>query len=224
MRPILGLGLALLAVSALFVAFPGLDIATSRFFYDGKGFPVTAIPAVEALRVALWSAEDVWFLVALSFAVLARRGTALGLASRDWLVQALVFALGPGLLVNGILKRTWGRARPFMTEDFGGAAQFTPAWQISGQCSGNCSFVSGEMAGATALAIALALTLCANRSRIAPGLMRAGQVAALALPLFTAWQRVAVGRHYLSDVVLSALMVGLLSAVLHRLLRPASCR
>lgn len=127
MRPILGLGLALLAASALFVAFPGLDIATSRFFYDGAGFPVTAIPAVEALRVALWSAEDVWFLVALSFAVLARRGTALGLASRDWLFQALVFALGPGFLVNGILKRTWGRARPFMTEDFGGAAQFTPA-------------------------------------------------------------------------------------------------
>lgn len=216
MRLILGLLLALMLVSAFFIAFPGIDLSVSGYFFDGQGFPVTAIPAVEALRVAMWSAEDGWFILSLTLAVFARRGPILKLTVRDWLFQALVFALGTGLIVNGILKRFWGRARPFMLEDFGGQAHFTPAWQITDQCARNCSFVSGEMAGATALAIALTLTLGANRERIAPGLFRTGQIVALAIPVLTAWQRVAVGRHFLSDVAIAALLIGLLAATLRQ--------
>ena len=64
----------------------------------------------------------------------------------------------------------------------------------------------------------------ANRTRITLGLMRAGQGLALAIPACTAWQRVAVGRHYLSDVVISAALIGLLAAVLCHLLQPPCCR
>ena len=224
MRLVLGAALALVLASALFVAFPGLDLAVSAFFYDGSGFPVTAIPAVEVLRVIMWSSEDLWFLMSLALVLLAWRGPVLSLTARDWGFQALLFALGPGLVVNGILKRFWGRARPFMIEHFGGSARFSRAWEITDQCARNCSFVSGEMAGASVLAVALVLTLRANRARIAPGPFRAGQGLALAIPALTAWQRVAVGRHYLSDVVISAALIGLLAAALCRLLQPPSCR
>lgn len=224
MRLVPGTALAFVLASGLFIAFPGLDEAASGFFFDGTGFPVSAIPAVEILRVVLWSSEDLWFLMSVLFVMLARRGPVLNLTSRDWGFQALLFALGPGLVVNGILKRFWGRARPFMTEDFGGSARFSRAWEISDQCARNCSFVSGEMAGASVLAVALLLTLRANSDRIAPGLVRAGQGLAFAIPACTALQRVAVGRHYLSDVVISAALIGLLAAMLCHLLQPPSCR
>ena len=65
------------------------------------------------------------------------------------------FCFGPGLVVNGVLKAFWGRARPSQILEFGGAAQFTPPVQIADQCARNCSFVSGEASGVTMLAIAI---------------------------------------------------------------------
>jgi lipid A 4'-phosphatase len=128
--------------------------------------------------------------------------------------------MGPGVIVNGLLKRQWGRARPFMTQDFGGNAQFSTAWQVADQCARNCSFVSGEAAGATALAISICMILRANRHLMPPLVYQMGVGAALLLPLVTAWQRMAAGRHYLSDVVISVLLVALLAALLHWLLAP----
>ena len=146
----------------------------------------------------------------------------LNLSARDWLFQMLIFLLGPGLIVNGLLKPIWGRARPFQVVEFGGVAQFTPAWIVNDACCGYRSFVSGEMAGATALAICLCLVLRANRAELGGSLYRCGLVLTFAVPLFTAWQRMAAGRHFLSDIVLAALVVLLLAATLHRILgRPS---
>src|SRR5262245_4094209 len=41
----------------------------------------------------------------------------------------LALALGPGLLVNGILKPLWGRPRPYQVESFGGARPYRYWWQ-----------------------------------------------------------------------------------------------
>ena len=51
-----------------------------------------------------------------------------------------------------------------------------------------------------------------------PHFYRAGQVAALMLLGFVGWQRVASGGHFLSDVVLSMLLITLIAAVLARLM------
>ncbi|QLQ19882.1 MAG: phosphatase PAP2 family protein [Exiguobacterium profundum] len=61
-----------------------------------------------------------------------------------------VYALGTGVLVHGLLKAYWGRARPAQVTEFGGIAAFTPPWLISQECTRNCSFVSGEVSGAVA--------------------------------------------------------------------------
>jgi membrane-associated phospholipid phosphatase len=55
---------------------------------------------------------------------------------------------------------------------------------------------------------------------MAPLVYQMGVGAALLLPLVTAWQRMAAGRHYLSDVVISIMLVALLAALLHWLLAP----
>lgn len=213
---ILALVVALITASVLFAVVPDLDIATAWLFYDGTTFPVSGEPWIEALRNGLIVAEDVTFLIVLGLSLVPRK-TILNLGQVDWAYLTAIFLLGPGLIVNGILKRFWGRARPFRIEEFGGTAHFSKAWTFSDQCAANCSFVSGEMAGAMALAIAMIVVLNANRIRISPRIYRVGQVLSLALPMVTAWQRMAAGRHFLSDVVLSALLTALVAALLHRL-------
>jgi lipid A 4'-phosphatase len=122
------------------------------------------------------------------------------------------------LVVNGLLKAYWGRARPTQIVDFGGTAQFTPAWEISDQCAKNCSFVSGEGSGAMAMTLAALLILFALRDRLPAKAYRAGQAAAWAMLAFVGWQRVASGGHFLSDVLLSMLLTTLIAAVLARLM------
>ena len=215
MRAVAAIAIAVLAASWIFIAYPSLDIATAKLFYDGADFPIATNPWVEGLRNVLIWAEDGGFVLIVVLAFASRKGPILMLTSRDWTFQALVFLLGPGLIVNGLLKRFWGRARPFMTQDFGGDAQFSKAWELADQCARNCSFVSGEAAGATALAISICMALRANRDKMRPILYQMGVALALLLPLVTAWQRMAFGRHYLSDVVLGTLLVALLAALLH---------
>ena len=123
MRDVAAIAIAVLAASWIFIAYPSLDIATAKLFYDGAHFPIATNPWVEGLRNVLIWAEDGGFVLIVVLAFASRKGPILMLTSRDWTFQALVFLLGPGLIVNGLLKRFWGRARPFMTQDFGGDAQ-----------------------------------------------------------------------------------------------------
>lgn len=210
----------------VFGIWPGLDLAISGYFYDASGFPVRRNPVIEAMRNAVWDATLIMpalALLLLPLALLLRRK--LLLTAKEWGFVLLLFLLGPGLLVNGILKAHWGRARPSNVIDFGGKAQFTPAYEITDQCAKNCSFVSGEGAGTMALTITALLILFALRSRLSLGVYRLGQVAAWAVLLFVGWQRVAAGGHFLSDVLLSWLFVALMALGLQRvLLGPGSHR
>lgn len=210
------IGLTLL----IFGLWPGIDLAVTGYFHDpslpgARGFAIRHSAWVEVPRNLLW---DATLLMPLLAAVLL--GWALWRKTSGWFwgyILAL-FLIGPGLVVNAGFKAYWGRARPSNVIDFGGTAQFTPVWQISDQCAKNCSFVSGEGAGATALTIALLLILLRYRSRIAAPLYRAGQALALLSLGFVGWQRVAAGGHFLSDVLLSALLISLIAAVLARLM------
>ncbi|MEZ5840483.1 MAG: phosphatase PAP2 family protein [Hyphomicrobiales bacterium] len=118
-----------------------------------------------------------------------------------------------GLVVNLMLKEHWGRARPHQTLDFGGEHAFTPAWAMSDACASNCSFVSGEASSAFWLLTAACLV---------PPLYRVPVGVVLAVLAGTiAFNRVAVGGHYLSDIVLSALITLTVAAALRVLFRPA---
>jgi hypothetical protein len=161
------LSLAILAGYAVYALWPGLDLAVTRLFFDGNGFPVQQMRGVEAVRMALYIAEDVVPFVALGLAFAARRGV-LGLGRRDWVYAFSLFVTGPGLMANVITKPIWGRARPRAIVEFGGTLEYTQPWQFSDQCRAGCSFVSGEMAGATALALVLGMVLLANRAAMGP--------------------------------------------------------
>ncbi len=100
-------------------------------------------------------------------------------------------------LVNLLLKEHWGRPRPYQVEGLGGEHPFVLPGTISDYCTSNCSFVSGEASSAAWLFTFLVIV--PRNWRIATGL------ALSAYLIFFSGLRVAFGKHFLSDVVLSIL-------------------
>jgi len=207
-------------VFIVFGIWPGLDLWVSGLFFASKaGFDGFASGTWNELRLAIWRVSEI--VLALSIlAYLAQRIAPFPLlrATRHLSgFAAALYLLGPGLLVDVLLKPLWGRARPAQVTDFGGSLAFTPPHVLSHQCTSNCSFVAGEMAGAVALAVVLFLVVDRMKGRITLSQQRIAQALILLVPLFVGVQRIAAGRHFLSDVLLSTIFV-LLCAVLLKVL------
>jgi lipid A 4'-phosphatase len=207
-------------VFIIFGIWPGLDLWVSGLFFASKtGFDGFASGIWNQLRLAIWRVSEI--VLALSIlAYLAQRIAPFPLlrATRHLTgFAAALYLLGPGLLVDVLLKPLWGRARPAQVTDFGGSLAFTPPHVLSHQCTSNCSFVAGEMAGAVALAVVLFLLVDRMKGRITLSQQRIAQGLILLVPLFVGVQRIAAGRHFLSDVLLSTIFV-LLCAVLLKVL------
>lgn len=180
--------------AALFLAFPELDRTASAPFYEpGRGFLLRGWPVFDFVHdyvgLLAWLAALAALLVAIASRWLAR----LAPWRRPALFMMAVLLLGPGLMVNTVLKDNWGRARPAATVEFGGGLQFTPAWVLSDQCPNNCSFVCGDASIGFAVA---ALAFVARRPR---RWLIAGLTVGGALGLM----RMGQGGHFLSDVVFS---------------------
>ncbi len=125
----------------------------------------------------------------------------------------LTIALGPGLLVNTLLKGYYGRPRPAEMIAFGGTKEYAAAWQPSFG-SGSRSFPSGHAAmGFFWFSFALYYY---ERNR-----RRAAAFALLALLHggLTGWGRMLQGGHWLSDVLWAAGFVYLSAWILYRALR-----
>lgn len=204
-----------LAVSALFVAFPQIDLAVSGLFHQpGEGFPADRIPLLNALRYGAWSLSWILVAVALVLWVLALAGLRLAGRPRVFGYLLVLAVLGPGLLVDVVLKRNVHRVRPEDLEQFGGTGGFTPPYTIAGDCVTNCSFVSGEASGAAVAAIALVMfaALVPRPWQLALRLLAAAQLA------FGAFLRVPMGGHFLSDVLLAILFMAILAEFLATLM------
>ena len=223
LRQTLALVAAIAASFAVFALWPGLDLWVTGRFHD----PLQRFSAADAGwpnmgRMAVWRASQALLLVsfvALAYGLL-RRQDALGVPARVWGYVLGLYLIGPGLLVDVVLKPVWGRARPANVLEFGGTLDFTPPTQIADQCARNCSFVSGEVAGAVALAISLLLILAHLRDRLGRWTYRIARAIVLFLPIFIAWQRIAAGRHFLSDAVFATLFTLLVAVVLYAAINP----
>ena len=193
---------ATLACLALFALWPDLDLAVARRFFDAGHF-IGRTRTGEILRSVFYDAPYV-ILGLLLLAYAARR---LGKTRRGPDGRAVIFllaslALGPGLLVNGVLKENSHRPRPEQTVEFGGPWRFRPYEAFDGECRRNCSFVSGEVA-ASSWTLAPAL--------LAPPPFRVLAVgAAMAFTAATGALRMSFGGHYLSDALLAALFTFLI--------------
>ncbi|KAA5605908.1 phosphatase PAP2 family protein [Roseospira marina] len=205
---------ALLAVTLLLVALPQIDLGVSGLFYDSETGLFTAEgPVLDLIRKGV----PPFLYGALLFTVVLWLGDRLvpgprlnGPSGRQVLFLVLSLAIGPGLIVNGILKEWWGRARPSDIVPFGGDALFSPAWMMSDQCLTNCAFVSGHAAmGFWVVAFAL----------LAPRNLRPWAVAAaLLFGVIVGGARIVVGGHFLSDTLFAGLITIGVTVWLHRAL------
>jgi len=136
------------AVAILFTVFPEWDLAITSLFWDAsrRHFALAGVPWARTARslgnYVPWAfAVPAFAAIVLKLLFPRRR---MFMPARAAVLLALTMALGPGLVVNGILKQEWGRPRPVHVDDFGGKDAFKSWHETDGACPGNCSFVSGE--------------------------------------------------------------------------------
>jgi lipid A 4'-phosphatase len=195
----------------IFAVDPSLDLQVASFFRDlatqpgARGFD----QIIETMRQAgplVIVAAVAPAVVALTTKIFWPPRPSL-ISTRSALFLILSLALGPGLLVNGVLKEGWARPRPGMVTEFGGEYTFMPWWDPRGACDSNCSFVSGETSSAvwmTAPAI------------LAPPPWRYVALGAAGLySVAFASIRLLAGGHFLSDVIFAAIFTGLVIWTVH---------
>jgi membrane-associated PAP2 superfamily phosphatase len=115
---------------------------------------------------------------------------------RACLLLVLAVVLGPGLLVNGVLKPYWGRPRPRQVELFGGSLPYRQWWQPGGTRVGR-SFPSGHAAMGYVL-IAGAFLVPQRRH---PWWRVLVWVGALTYGTLLGFARIVQGGHFASDVL-----------------------
>lgn len=206
------------AVLMPLVMFPVIDITVSGWFFDPATgtFPARSEPFHEWFRRSM----PKYLFAALGCLLLAwgvgelLKRPILGMTRRAAAFLVLSLALGPGLIVNVVLKDMWGRPRPSTIAEFGGPNTFVPATVFSDQCDTNCSFSSGHGAlGFWPVALAL----------LVPAPWRPWAVAAaLGFGVAVGFVRIAQGGHFLSDTVFSAVItLGVIFWVFRRVVEPA---
>lgn len=185
-------------VSLFFLAFPQVDPWASGLFYYGEaGFAAQDVDFLRDVRhlgpflVRVIAVSSVAIL--LLKLLVPGRPPVVPLRQPVFLLSTLI--LGPGVLVNLILKNNWGRPRPRSVEEFGGDLPFQPVWKITDHCDSNCSFVSGEASAAMWL-LAIVFLLPASWRKAALAFL-------LPLGLILSANRVAFGGHFLSDTLIS---------------------
>ncbi len=198
LHPVVVVAAATIVVSAIAIAHPTIDQATARMFYDGAGrFPARDVPALRVLHVmGYWATYlVVAALLAILVARLSRSRFADAVSWRVWWFLTLGLALGPGLIVNGLLKPLTNRPRPVQTDLFGGHHPFVAAWSFGESGFDNRSFASGEAAAAMYL-VAFAFVVAAPWRRYVASL-------AVLWAFAVSLNRIAFGAHYLSDVLVA---------------------
>ncbi len=204
---LIALGIAIL----FFSAFPTLDLRLGGWLYtpDG-GFFLKNSPLVLLVYHGVEWITGLALLISIVVLFASRM-------TNHPLIQAqrknaafflLAVILGPGLVVNGLFKEHWGRARPAQITEFGGTQQYTPPLQISDQCESNCSFSCGH---ASMGFVFLAFGYLFPRRR------RTLFAAGIALGLVVGLGRMMQGRHFFSDVIFSGIFVSMTTLWLHYL-------
>lgn len=211
--PLAAVAAVALLAGAVFLAYPGIDLAVGRLFYIGEGrFFGRSHRWVEWVRNVF--IVFYWACIALALAGLFLTGRSrkgwLGWGLPHWLFLAICLGAGPGLVANLILKDQWGRARPGHVTEFGGKKAFTPPLIPVKECPRNCSFVSGEASSMYIPFFAAAVLM----PQSAPVLIAGGTVAGLAAGLV----RMAQGGHYLSDVIFAGVFMALTVLITRRLM------
>jgi lipid A 4'-phosphatase len=190
------------------------DMAVERLFYEpGVGWTHAEDQPWQGLYEL--GVVPAWVLSLSALAVLiASRWVRMWAGHRRLAVfLVLVMIVGPGLVVNEVFKKHWGRPRPSDVYQLGGDRDFVPVWVKSPAGNGN-SFASGH--ASTGFYLFAPFFFLRRRSK-------RWAVFFLMLGLFygslVGLARMIQGAHFPSDVVWAGGMVYLTGLAVHHVLR-----
>lgn len=197
--------LSIFGVFAFFVLlFPEIDLFFSGLFVNEKGqFFLSREPVVRFFYHSI-SFSLILFFLFVGWINL-KKPSGFFLNRKKVLFLILVLAIGPGLIVNLILKESVGRARPRNIIEFGGEKTFSRPFICTNQCDRNCSFPSGHAAvGFFFVSVSFIF------SRYRKALLFGG----MAYGILVAAGRIIQGGHFFSDVVTSFFIVYVTARIL----------
>lgn len=203
----------LLVTTPIVFQFTDIDLRVARLFYDPDNpadpWPLRMVP--------LWNFfyHSARWVVGL-LGLLALAGIAAGTVRRRWrslrmysACVILTVALGPGIMVNGILKNYWGRPRPRQVTEFNGVRQYHGPLE-KGIPGGGKSLPCGHSSTGFVYCV-FYFILRRKRPRTAFAIL--GGTAAFGTLMGIG--RIAAGAHFLSDVLLSAYLPFLSGLLVH---------
>lgn len=193
---------ASLCVAALVCVFPAVDLWMSAWFFDDGS--TSWMPRSNLMQFARSGLPPIIIGGLLFVLILWAAGRLLGqgvwnITGRKAGYLLISLTVGPGLLVESVLKVYSGRARPRDVMPFGGDDPFTPALWLADACERNCSFVSGHAA--------LAFWVTAFAFLFPVGERKPVLICGIGLGLLMGLARMAEGAHFFSDVVFAGLVV-----------------
>lgn len=204
---LLALLIAFAAIALLFVLVPAVDLVVSGLFASPEGgFPWRGTGFERLVYHSLPVLTCATSLSLITRAVWQRRSG----QAEQWLEDRklaylfLLLAIGPGIIVNALLKEHWGRARPIQVVELGGHRHFSPAFLLSDEGGG--SFSSGHAAAAAWLVAVAWLT--AQQRALWVGI-------AIGYALLVGLVRIGAGGHFLSDVLVSYFIVAIAGLILY---------
>jgi len=204
-----------LAVATAWLRLGDTDLALqSRFFVPGEGWPTGGEQPWRALY--RFGVIPAWIisLSALGLLVASVWKKRLAPARRTAWFLVLVMAVGPGLVVNDVFKKHWGRPRPKDVVTLGGEKPFLEVWEKGPNARWGNSFASGHAATAFYVATPFFLLRRSKRRRALVWLL-----AGLTYGALMGVARMAQGAHFLSDIVWAAGFVWIIALVFFYALR-----
>lgn len=194
-----------------------VDLLTANYFFEADRWIFA--------RQEFWDSVDrVCPLLGVVLAIVSLVVLVLGyvrpkLRRHELATTFLVLAavIGPFLIVNCLLKATWGRPRPSALVQFGGEYEHCEPWRAGERPDIHKSFPSGHAAIGFYL-IAPAFLVYRRRPILFGRLFTAGAL----YGGFMSLSRVMQGAHFVTDIVWAAGIVYLTCALLYRWLDPES--
>lgn len=201
-----------LLIATIVIAFFGWDLKLQEKFYKldspevwyQKNYPAWhfayhygSVPAI------------ILSVIALIILILSWLKPNLKKFRRYCLLILLTLLLGPGLIINGILKDHWGRPRPRNVQEFGGRCEFHEVWQPGTPGKGK-SFPCGHCSMGF-----LFITLYYSFKRKNKIIAYSSLGFSFAYGSFIGLARIAQGGHFLSDVIWAGGLTYLVASVLY---------
>lgn len=180
----------------------------SGFFYKANSYLVFMHGLVYAIMTTMCAT--------LGLIILYRFYRIRSFNYRDYLKPLYILLaclVGPGLIVNTLIKEHSTRPRPSQTIVFNGAEPYSPPFSLHGNCLTNCSFVSGH---ASVGFVFYAFAFVQNKPRRRRIFIWLGTFLGCIFGL----GRIMQGAHYMSDIIFSGVTVFITCYLLAKIMKP----